>query len=206
MMSNDELGIDSTIYQDKKNTIIKVIDADTVNEKKLYQSQPFTKQNAIVTRGIAIFLSLDATFVVKIPGRAVGRKSEAELLLKVRGVRGLATLIGSSDTCKISELCSELTFTEGMKKDIHPPEFKMTTACNSAQSGSLNSGESAELNGGVKRGSEFIDGANKHNIRRSKRACVVNISRQAQLNAATSRIRKSVKSGASGSKTGAKNE
>ncbi|CAD6499453.1 BgTH12-03569 [Blumeria graminis f. sp. triticale] len=137
--------------------------------------------------------------------RAVGRKSEAELLLKARSVRGLATLIGSIDTCKISELRSELTFTEGMKKDIHPPESKMTTACNSAQSRSLNSGESVELNGGVKRGSEFIDGASKQNIRRSKRACVVNISRQAQLNAATARIRKSVKSGASGSKTGAKN-
>ncbi|CAD6501832.1 BgTH12-02078 [Blumeria graminis f. sp. triticale] len=205
-ISNDELGIDSTIYQDKKKTIITVVDADTLKEKKLYlQPQPFIKQNAIVTRGTAIFLSLDKTLVVKISWRAVGRKSEAELLLKARGVRGLATLIGSSDTCKISELRSELTFTEGMKKDIHPPESKMTTACNSAQSGSLNSGESAELNGGVKRGSEFIDGDNKQEIRRSKRACVVNISRQAQLNAAIARIRKSVKSGASGSKTGAKN-
>ncbi|CAD6501847.1 BgTH12-02093 [Blumeria graminis f. sp. triticale] len=151
------------------------------------------------------FLMFGTQLQLWISWRAIGRKSEAKLLLKARGIRGLATLIGSSDTCKISELHSELTFTEGMKKDIHPPESKKTTVFNSAQSGSLNSGESAELNGGVKRGSEFIDGANKQEIRRSKRACVVNISRQAQLNAATARIRKSVKSGASGRKTGVKN-
>ncbi|SZF05395.1 unnamed protein product [Blumeria hordei] len=207
MMSNDELGFDSSIYQDKKKTIITVIDADTLKEKKLYlQPQPFIKQNAIVSRGTTVFLSLDRTFVVKISWRAVGRKSEAELLLKARNVRGLATLIGSVDTCKISQLRSGLSFTEGMKKDIHPAESKMTTACNSAQSGSLNSGENVELNEGVKRGSESIDSANKVILRKSKRACVVNISRQAQLNAAIARARKSVKSGASGSKTGAKNK
>ncbi|SZF05420.1 unnamed protein product [Blumeria hordei] len=206
MMSNDELGFDSTIYQDKK-TIITVIDADTLKEKKLYlQPQPFIKQNAIVTRGTTVFLSLDRTFVVKISWRAVGRKSEAELLLRSRNVRGLVTLIGLVDTCKISQLRSGLSFTEGMKKDIHPAESKMTTACNSAQSGSLNSGGNVELNEGVKRGSESIDSADEVILRKSKRACVVNISRQAQLNAAIARARKSVKSGASGSKTGLKNK
>ncbi|SZF04016.1 unnamed protein product [Blumeria hordei] len=150
MMSNDELGFDSSIYQDKKKTIITVIDADTLKEKKLYlQPQPFIKQNAIVSRGTTVFLSLDRTFVVKITWRAVRCKSEAELLLKARNVRGLATLIGSSGTCKISQLRSGLSFTEEMKKDIHPPESKMTTACNSAQFGSLNSGGNAELNEGA---------------------------------------------------------
>ncbi|SZF05411.1 unnamed protein product [Blumeria hordei] len=206
MMSNDELGFDSSIYQDKKKTIITVIDADTLKEKKLYlQPQPFIKQNAIVSLGTTDFLTLDRTFVVKISWRAVGRKSEAELLLKARNVRGLATLIGSVDTCEISQLRSDLSFTEGMKKDIHPAESKMTTACNPAQSGSLNSGGNVELNEGVKRGRESIDSADKVILRKSKRACVVNISRQAQLNAAIARARKSVKSGASGSKTGAKN-
>ncbi|VDB85708.1 Bgt-50329 [Blumeria graminis f. sp. tritici] len=176
---------------------------DKFLQLSVYMREVFAAQP--LRRFVHGFLMFGTQLQLWISWRAVGRKSEAELLMKARGVRGLATLIGSSDTCKISELRSELTFTEGMKKDIHPPESKMTTACNSAQSGSLNSGESAELNGGVKRGSEFIDGDNKQEIRRSKRACVVNISRQAQLNAAIARIRKSVKSGASGSKTGAKN-
>ncbi|CAD6501843.1 BgTH12-02089 [Blumeria graminis f. sp. triticale] len=176
---------------------------DKFLQLSVYMREVFAAQP--LRRFVHGFLMFGTQLQLWISWRAVGRKSEAELLLKARGVRGLAILIGSSDTCKISELRSELTFTEGMKKDIHPPESKMTTACNSAQSGSLNSGESAELNGGVKRGSEFIDGDNKQEIRRSKRACVVNISRQAQLNAAIARIRKSVKSGASGSKTGAKN-
>ncbi|SZF05419.1 unnamed protein product [Blumeria hordei] len=206
MMSNDELGFDSTIYQDKK-TIITVIDTDTWKEKKLHlQPQPFMLQNAVVSRGTTVFFSLDRTFVVKISWRAVGRKSEAELLLKARNVRGLATLIGLVDTCNISQLRSGLSFTEGMKKDIHPAESKMTMACNSAQSGSLNSGGNVELNEGVKRGSESIDSADKVILRKSKRACVVNISRQAQLNAAIARARKSVKSEASGSKTGLKNK
>ncbi|EPQ65350.1 Bgt-4306 [Blumeria graminis f. sp. tritici] len=176
---------------------------DKFLQLSVYMREVFAAQP--LRRFVHGFLMFGTQLQLWISWRAVGRKSEAKLLLRARGVRGLATLIGSSDTCKISELRSELTFTEGMKKDIHPPESKMTTACNSAQSGSQNSGESAELNGGVKRGSEFIDGANKQDIRRSKRACVVNISRQAQLNAATARIRKSVKSGAPGSKTGAKN-
>ncbi|CAD6502531.1 BgTH12-05122 [Blumeria graminis f. sp. triticale] len=78
------------------------------------------------------FLFLDEKFVVKISWKGVGQKLEVELHLKARNMRGLAILIESSDCCKICDSRSDLSFTEGMKKDIHPPESKIT-ACNSVQ-------------------------------------------------------------------------
>ncbi|CCU79831.1 serine/threonine-protein kinase Sgk2 [Blumeria hordei DH14] len=167
--------------------------------RELFAAQPFRR----FAKG---FLMFGTQLQLWISWRAIGRKSEAEPLLKARHVRGLATLIGSKDICKINELRSGLSFTEGMKKEIHPPESKMTTACHSAKSGSLNSGGNTELNEGVKRGSESIYSSDKVILRKSKRACVVNISRQAQLNAATERIRRSVKLGDSVIKTEAKNK
>ncbi|VCU39136.1 Bgt-51252 [Blumeria graminis f. sp. tritici] len=126
--------------------------------------------------------------------RAVGRLSEVELLMRARNVRGVATLIGSRNYVKISDLRSGLTFTEEMNKDIHPLEMKMTTAGNSLQSGSSNPDGNVELSKGVKRESQSVAGGANKKLRRSKNSCVLSISRQALHNASKARVRKNGKS------------
>ncbi|VDB86010.1 Bgt-50634 [Blumeria graminis f. sp. tritici] len=105
---------------------------------------------AIVSRGTTVYISSDAKFAVKISWRAVRRLSEVELLMRARNVRGVATLIGSRNHVKISDLRSGLTFMEEMNRDIHPLEMKMTTAGNSLQSGSPNAGEDTDSSRDVK--------------------------------------------------------
>ncbi|CAD6498970.1 BgTH12-04624, partial [Blumeria graminis f. sp. triticale] len=179
LMSDKEHGLDSIIQREKGRISVNIYDADTKIAKKIYfRSKPLIKQMAIVSRGTTVYISSDAKFVVKISWRAVGRLSEVQLLMRARNVRGVATWIGSRDYVKISDLRSGLTFAEEMNRDIHPLEMKMTTAGNSLQSGSSNAGESDELSRGVK----------------SKRSCVLSVSRQALHNAATAQVRKNAKS------------
>ena len=69
-------------------------------------------------------------------------------------MRGVASLIGSRDVIKISDLRSGLTFTQNMNKEVHPIEIKMTTAGSSLQLGSSGSNGNVELSKGVKRDSK----------------------------------------------------
>ncbi|VCU39098.1 Bgt-51269 [Blumeria graminis f. sp. tritici] len=194
-MSDKEHGLDSIIQREKGRISVNIYDADTKIAKKIYfRSKPLIKQMAIVSRGTTVYISSDAKFVVKISWRAVGRLSEVQLLMRARNVRGVATWIGSRDYVKISDLRSGLTFAEEMNRDIHPLEMKMTTAGNSLQSGSSNAGESDELSRGVKRDSDSVAGKEVKVFRRSKRSCVLSVSRQALHNAATAQVRKNAKS------------
>ncbi|SZF05211.1 unnamed protein product [Blumeria hordei] len=195
MMSDEEHGLDSILQREKGRLSVTIYDADTKKARKIYlRSKPLVKQMAIVSRSTTVYISSDAKFVVKISWRAVGRLSEVELLMRARDVKGVATLIGSRNYKTISDLRSGLTFTEEMNRDIHPLELKMTTAGNSLQSGSSNPDGNVELNEGVKGDSESVAGEDKIILRRSKRSCVLSISRQAMHNASKARVRKNGKS------------
>ncbi|SZF05200.1 unnamed protein product [Blumeria hordei] len=195
LMSDEEHGLDSILQREKGRLSVTIYDADTKKARKIYlRSKPLVKQMAIVSRGTTVYISSDAKFVVKISWRAVGRLSEVELLMRAREVKGVASLIGSRNYKTISDLRSGLTFTEEMNRDIHPLELKMTTAGNSLQSGSSNPDGNVKFNEGVKRDSESVAGNDKIILRRSKRSCVLSISRQAMHNASKARVRKNGKS------------
>ncbi|CAD6500915.1 BgTH12-06619 [Blumeria graminis f. sp. triticale] len=112
MMSDEELGIDTSVRHERGQTIITVTDANTQEPRTLIlEAEPFFAQRAIVSRGTACYRALDGTFVVKISWRAVDRLSEVNLLIQARDVRGVARLIGSRDDSKISELRKGLKIT-----------------------------------------------------------------------------------------------
>ncbi|SZF05201.1 unnamed protein product [Blumeria hordei] len=195
LMSDEEHGLDSILQREKGRLSVTIYDADTKKARKIYlRSKPLVKQMAIVTRGTTVYISSDAKFVVKISWRTVGRLSEVELLMRAQEVKGVASLIGSRDVIKISELRSGLIFTQEMNKDIHPMEVKMTTAGSSLQLGSSNLGESIESSRGVKRDSEAVAIEDVKIMHRSKRSCVLSISRQALHNATSARVCKNGKS------------
>ncbi|CCU83030.1 serine/threonine protein kinase domain protein [Blumeria hordei DH14] len=195
LMSDEEHGLDSILQREKGRLSVTIYDADTKKARKIYlRSKPLVKQMAIVTRGTTVYLFHDLKFVVKFSWRAAGRLSEVELLMKARNVRGVASLIRSQDVIKFSELGSCLTLTQKMNKDIHPIEVKMTTAVSSLQLGSSSRGESIEWSRGVKRDSEAVASDDVKTLRRSKRSCVLSISRQALHNATSARVCKNGKS------------
>ncbi|CCU76463.1 serine/threonine-protein kinase Sgk2, partial [Blumeria hordei DH14] len=187
LMSDDELGLDSNFVQEHDRTLIKVKEPETDNWLMLIlEPFPFIVQRSIVSRGTTVYRGLYESFVGKISWRAVGRMSEVELLGKARSIRGVATLIGSHDLEKISELRDGLTFTKAMQREIQPDEEPMTTPHDLLQPEITNQEEIVQLSGGVKRKSASSAGDSL----RSKRSCVSSISRQAQTNAAVARVRK----------------
>ncbi|CAD6500914.1 BgTH12-06618 [Blumeria graminis f. sp. triticale] len=115
MMSDEELGIDTSVRHERGQTIITVTDANTQEPRTLIlEAEPFFAQRAIVSRGTACYRALDGTYVVKISWRAVDRLSEVNLLMQARDVRGVARLIDSRDDSKISELRKGLKITSEM--------------------------------------------------------------------------------------------
>ncbi|CAD6500902.1 BgTH12-06606 [Blumeria graminis f. sp. triticale] len=166
LMSDEELGIDTSVRHERGQTIITVTDANTQEPRTLIlEAEPFFAQRAIVSRGTACYRALDGTYVVKISWRAVDRLSEVSLLMQARDVRGVARLIGSRDDSKISELREGLTITSEMAGPSIPAESN--EHCTSE-----------------KRKDRTEDSIGDDGDQRSKRIRVSDIAREAQDNAA----------------------
>ncbi|CAD6505347.1 BgTH12-00838 [Blumeria graminis f. sp. triticale] len=128
LMSDDELDLDSNFIQEHDWTPIKVKDSETDKWLMLtLEPFPFIVQRSIVSHGTTVYRGLYGIFELNISLQAVGRVSEVELLGKTRSIRGAATLIGSFNMGKISELRDGLTSTKAMQREIQPDEESMTT-------------------------------------------------------------------------------
>ncbi|CAD6500923.1 BgTH12-06627 [Blumeria graminis f. sp. triticale] len=166
MMSDEELGIDTSVRHERGQTIITVTDANTQEPRILIlEAEPFFAQRAIASRGTACYRALDGTYVVKISWRAVDRLSEVNLLMQTRDVGGVARQIGSRDDSKISELRKGLKIT-------------------SEKAGPSIPAESNEHCTSEKRKDRAEDSIGDDGDRRSKRVCVSDIARVAQENTA----------------------
>ncbi|VCU41211.1 Bgt-20885-2, partial [Blumeria graminis f. sp. tritici] len=76
-MSDEELGIDTSVRHERGQTIITVTDANTQEPRTLIlEAEPFFAQRVIGSRSTVCYRALDGTFVVKISWRAVDRLSE----------------------------------------------------------------------------------------------------------------------------------
>ncbi|SZF02675.1 unnamed protein product [Blumeria hordei] len=188
LMSDEELGIDTSVRHEKGQTIMTVTDAITQEPRTLIlEAEPFVRQKAIVSRGTTCYRALDGTYVVKISWRAVDRLSEVSLLIQARNVRGVARLIGSWDDSKISKLREDLTITSEMERDVHPDDTIMTTTVQPIEAGPSIPTESHEQSMSAKRkgraeGSVGDDGDDGEQS--SKRIRVSDVARSAQENAA----------------------
>ncbi|CAD6501077.1 BgTH12-06776 [Blumeria graminis f. sp. triticale] len=151
----------------------------SVYMREVFMAQP-------LRRFVHGFLLFGTKLQLWISWRAVGRMSEVELLGKSRSIRGVATLIGSLDMEKISELRDGLTFTKAMQREIQPDEEPMTTPHDLLQPETSNQEGIVQPSGGVKRKSASSAGDSQQ----SKRSCVSSIPRQARTNAAVASMRK----------------
>ncbi|SZF02676.1 unnamed protein product [Blumeria hordei] len=185
LMSDEELGIDTSVRHEKGQTIMTVTDAITQEPRTLIlEAEPFVRQKAIVTRGTTCYRALDGTYVVKISWRAVDRLSEVSLLIQARNVRGVARLIGSWDDSKISKLREDLTITSEMERDVHPDDTIMTTTVEPIEAGPSIPTESHEQSTSAKRKGRAEGSDGDDCEQSSKRIRVSDVARSAQENAA----------------------
>ncbi|SZF02652.1 unnamed protein product [Blumeria hordei] len=185
LMSDEELGIDTSVRHEKGQTIMTVTDAITKEPRTLIlEAEPFVRQKAIVSRGTTCYRALVVTFVVKISWRAVDRLSEVSLLIRARNVRGVARLIGSWDDTKISKLREDLTITSEMERDVHPDDTIMTTTVEPIEAGPSIPTESNEQSTSAKRKGRAEGSVGDDGEQSSKRIRVSDVVRSAQENAA----------------------
>ncbi|XP_044714731.1 kinase [Hirsutella rhossiliensis] len=114
MMDDEELGLDTFTELDGNSRLIHVDQDGTSGRKRLrLESQPFTRQQAVVCRGTSCYLTKppdfeDWSYVVKFSWTSDRRKPEADLLrlARQRGVEGIAELIGHRRIISINEMRS----------------------------------------------------------------------------------------------------
>ncbi|SZF02648.1 unnamed protein product [Blumeria hordei] len=184
LMSDEELGIDTSVRHKKGQTNMTITVANTQGPCTLIlEAEPLIREKAIVSRVTTCYRALDGTFVVKISWRAVDRLSEVSLLIQARDVRGVARLIGSWDDTKTSEMREDLTLTSEVKRDVHPDDTIMKTTVEPMEAGPTIPTESNEQSRSAKRKgrAEGIVGDEGDNgDQRSKKTRVSDIARLAQ--------------------------
>ncbi|KAH8753314.1 FunK1 protein kinase [Diaporthe sp. PMI_573] len=118
MMNEEELGLDICTEQDEDGRFIHIEQDGPGGRKRLrLDSNPITRQRAIVCRGTSCYLtkpseSADWDYVAKFSWTSDRRKPEADLLRLAheRGVEGIAKVIGHRCITGINEMRSGLTF------------------------------------------------------------------------------------------------
>ena len=118
MMSNEELGLDTSIEQEMENRFITITEDATGDEKRLrLKPDPIAYQRAIVCRGTSCFRTEtpdaeDPQYVVKFSWTSDKRPPEADLLrlARQRGVKGVDKLFGLHHITSIAEMRGGLTF------------------------------------------------------------------------------------------------
>lgn len=118
MMNEEELGLDTYTERNDDCHFIHIEQDGTKGRKRLrLDSNPITRQRAIVCRGTSCYLTKAPEFehwncVAKFSWTSDRRKPEADLLRLAheRGVEGIATLVGHRRITSINEMRSGLTF------------------------------------------------------------------------------------------------
>ena len=120
MMSDEELGMNTYIKEDRIGKYIMFKGEDKAKEEKLYlEGRPIAFQRAIVCRGTTCYRakrrdSKRWEFVVKFSWRSDKRRAEGDLLrlAKERNVWGVAQLFGHQDLDRIDDLRQGMEFGE----------------------------------------------------------------------------------------------
>ena len=151
LMSDEELGINTYIKEDKDGKYIMFKGEDDMKETKLYmEDRPIAFQQAIVCRGTTCYRAKRQEsecweFVVKFSWRSDRRGAEGVLLklAKERNVWGVARVFGHHDLESIAYLRRGMEFTS-------PRTFQLTTESSFSESQSQASGLLSGLGGSRK--------------------------------------------------------
>ncbi|CCU83174.1 serine/threonine-protein kinase Sgk2 [Blumeria hordei DH14] len=96
LMSDIELGLDTTIRQVDGRSIIKVADDESGDTKEIeIDPKPLLKSRRLISSGTTCYRSLDERYLVKYSWQEYEGESEAILLKKALSLKGVVNLVAS---------------------------------------------------------------------------------------------------------------
>ncbi|CAD6503693.1 BgTH12-03352 [Blumeria graminis f. sp. triticale] len=111
LMSDQELGIDSSIQKVNGRSSVSIYDENQKETRKfVINPKPFFMVGTIVTRGTTCFETSDKSKVVKYSWVRTPGKSEIDLLQHVHGVEGVAEYVTADVICTIGDHLRDLNF------------------------------------------------------------------------------------------------
>lgn len=113
LMSDQELGIDSSIQQANGRSFITVSDKDLKESREFeVNPAPIFKLGTLVTCGTTCYETLNKSAVVKYSWVRTPGESEKDFLREARGTEGVVQYILSDVICKISDHLRDLNFSK----------------------------------------------------------------------------------------------
>ncbi|CAD6503727.1 BgTH12-03385 [Blumeria graminis f. sp. triticale] len=111
LMSEQELGIDSSIQKVNGRSSVSIYDENQKETRKfVINPKPFFMVGTIVTRGTTCFETSDKSKVVKYSWVRTPGKSEIDLLQLAHGVEGVAEYVTADVICTIGDHLRDLNF------------------------------------------------------------------------------------------------
>ncbi|CAD6503685.1 BgTH12-03344 [Blumeria graminis f. sp. triticale] len=111
LMSDQELGIDSSIQKVNGRSSVSIYDEKQKETRKfIINPKPFFMVGTIVTRGTTCFETSDKSKVVKYSWVRTPGKSEIDLLQLAHGVEGVAEYVTADVICTIGDHLRDLNF------------------------------------------------------------------------------------------------
>ncbi|EPQ64241.1 hypothetical protein BGT96224_3609B [Blumeria graminis f. sp. tritici 96224] len=96
LMSDKELGLDTTIRQVDGRSIIKIVEDESGETKEIeIDPKPLIKPHRLTSRGTTCYRSLDDKYLVKYSWHGILGESETELLKKALPLKGVVNLVAS---------------------------------------------------------------------------------------------------------------
>ncbi|SZF02221.1 unnamed protein product [Blumeria hordei] len=111
LMSDEEVGLDTTIQRVDMSYMIKIDNDDYGQTREIeIEPDPITRPEILTSCGTTCYRSVDEKFLVKYSWHRVRGKSEIDLLKEALQVKGVIQLVASETIHKLSDFWEELSF------------------------------------------------------------------------------------------------
>ncbi|SZF00935.1 unnamed protein product [Blumeria hordei] len=119
LMSDEELGLDTTIQIYKGRSFIKIRDSDLAPERWAeINPVPETRPATVLLRGNLCFRTIDMVYLIKFSWGSGAEKSEIDFLKDARAVNGVVDLVWAKQIYEVQTHREGLDFSTGKRWDM----------------------------------------------------------------------------------------
>ncbi|SZF03616.1 unnamed protein product [Blumeria hordei] len=119
IMSDEELGLDTTIQIYEGRSFIKIRDSDLTLERWVeINPEPVTRPETVLSRGNLCLQTLDMKYLIKFSWGSGAEKSEIDFLKDARAVSGVVDLVWAKQIYEVVTHREGLDFSTGKRWDM----------------------------------------------------------------------------------------
>ncbi|CAD6501084.1 BgTH12-06783 [Blumeria graminis f. sp. triticale] len=119
LMSDEELGLDTTIRQYNGRSFVKIRDGDLTLERWVeINPVPVTRPETVMARGNTCYLTMDMMYLIKFSWGSGAIQSEIDFLKCARPVYGVVDLVWAEEIYQVQAHRAGLDFSTGKRWDI----------------------------------------------------------------------------------------